>query len=217
MISSVTLGFFLLTALVLLLIPGPAVTYILTRSVTQGRRVGLASVAGVELASAVYGVAATLGLTGILFESALAFDVVKYVGAAYLVYLGVSRILSHRKSGNAGTPPLPSTTPRRALTSGFAVNILNPKTALFFYAFLPQFVLPAAGNVTLQILTLGLLWVVLASCTDSAYAIAGSAAAPRLKMWLGGSPKTGTLQRYAQGSVYIGLGVVAALEHPTSG
>lgn len=214
MIVAVNLGLFLVTAFVLLLIPGPAVTYILTRSVTQGRRVGLASVAGVELASGLWAVAASVGLTGILMESSLAFDLVKYIGAAYLVYLGISRILSHRGASETGTQPLPSTTPRRAFTSGFVVNIFNPKTALFFVAFLPLFVVPAAGDVPWQILTLGLLWVLLASCTDSAYAFAGSAAASRLQTWLKGSTKTRSWQRYAQGSVYLGLGVIAALENP---
>jgi threonine/homoserine/homoserine lactone efflux protein len=217
MIADVELGLFLLTALIILLIPGPAVTFILTRSVAQGRRVGLASVAGVELASGVYAVAATIGLSTILLESALAFDVVKYVGVAYLVYLGTGRILSKRAPAKDGLAMPPITTPIRAFASGFVVNIFNPKTALFFVAFLPQFVAPSAGDIPLQILTLGLLWVVLASCTDSAYAIAASAAAPRLGRWLSGSPKMRSVQRYTQAGVYIGLAVAAALEQTSGG
>ena len=212
LISTTSLELFIVTALVILLIPGPAVTYILTRSLTPGRRVGLASVAGVELASATYAVAATLGLTTILLESALAFSVVKYAGAAYLVYLGVTRILSRRE---ANAPEQTPTSPFRAFTSGYLVNILNPKTAVFFYAFLPLFVNPVAGGVTIQILTLGLLWVALATCTDSAYALLGSATGPRVMRWLNGKASTRRLQRYAQGGVYVGLGVVAALEHPS--
>ncbi len=213
MIPSTTLELFTLTALVILLIPGPAVTYILTRSVVQGRRVGLASVAGVELASTAYAIAATVGLTAILLESALAFSVVKYAGAAFLVYLGVTRILA--RNGSSALAPGPSS-PFRAFASGYVVNILNPKTALFFFAFLPLFVDPAAGNVTVQILTLGLLWVGLAACTDSAYAIAGSITGPRLIQWMSGKAKTQRLGKYAQAAVYFTLAVVAALEQPIS-
>lgn len=214
MIASATLGLFVLAALALLLIPGPAVTYIVTRSLTQGRRIGLASVAGVELGGAVYAVAATLGLTGILLESALAFDLVKYVGAAYLAYLGISRLVARRDSVPPERGP---TTPRRAFTSGFLVELLNPKTAMFFVAFLPQFVNPAAGDVTVQLLTLGLIFVALGSCTDSLYTVAASAGGTRLMRWLDGRSSPRRWQRYAQAGVYIGLAAVAALEQPTAG
>lgn len=214
MIAGSTLGLFVLAALALLLVPGPSVTYIVTRSFTQGRRIGLASVAGVELGGAVYAVAATLGLTGVLLESALAFDLVKYVGAAYLVYLGVSRIAVRREPV---TPVSPPTTAARAFTSGVLVESLNPKTAMFFVAFLPQFVNPAAGDATVQLLTLGLIFVALGACTDSLYAVAGSLGGSRWMRWLDGKSSTRRWQRYAQAGVYIGLGTVAALEQPITG
>ena len=139
-----TILLFLLAALGLLLIPGPAVLYIVTRSVSQGRRAGLVSVGGIELGGLVHALAAALGLSALLLTSALAFDVVKYLGAAYLIYLGVRTLLTRDdgKQAQALTPRSSS----QLFTQGFLVNLLNPKTALFFYAFLPQFCQPRRGN-----------------------------------------------------------------------
>jgi threonine/homoserine/homoserine lactone efflux protein len=161
---------FLLAALGLLLIPGPAVLYIVTRSVAQGRKAGLASVLGIELATLCHSMAAAFGLSAILLASALAFDVVKYLGAAYLVYLGIRTILSRTPSHASDNSPPPSLS--QMFRKGFLVNLLNPKTALFFYAFLPQFVDPARGSSILQILSLGALFVLLATIT--AAAVSGS-------------------------------------------
>src|SRR5258708_7720161 len=157
-LSTVTL--FLLAALGLLLIPGPSVLYILTRNAAQGRRAGLASVAGIDLASLTHAVAATLGLSALLLTSALAFSVVKYLGAAYLIYLGVRTLLARAESPQNHVPAPSSFS--RLCAQGFLVQLLNPKTALFFYAFLPQFVDPARGAVTGQILVFGVLFVLLA-------------------------------------------------------
>lgn len=199
-----TVLLFLLASLGLLLIPGPAVLYITARSAAQGRRAGLASVGGVELASLTHAVAASVGLSALLLASALAFSVVKYLGAAYLIYLGVRTLLARDMDDVALTPA-----PRRLsrlFTQGFLVNLLNPKTALWFYAFLPQFVNPARGAVPEQILLFGTLFVALATCTDSCYALLGAT----LGRWLASTARVRRGRRYVTGGLYIALGVSAA-------
>jgi threonine/homoserine/homoserine lactone efflux protein len=200
-----TIALFLLAALGLLLIPGPSVLYILTHSVAQGKRAGLASVLGIELAGLIHAIAAALGLSALLLTSALAFSIVKYLGAAYLIYLGVRTLLAREERQQTAVSAPKSFS--QLLTRGFLVNLLNPKTALFFYAFLPQFVNPARGAVAGQMLLLGALFVLLASCTDSLYALLGSTVGKFL------TRNTGfrRLQRYVTGSIYIVLGVTAAI------
>ena len=200
-----SLGLFVLAALVLLLTPGPAVLYIVTRSIDQGRRAGLVSVAGVHVGTLAHILAAAVGLSALLAASATAFSVVKYLGAAYLIYIGVRRLLDRRPPAavGAGAPRRL----RRAFVDGVIVNVLNPKTALFFLAFLPQFVTVARGQVGQQIVWLGLVFVLLGAFTDSLYALtAGSAA-----RWLRGRPRLLSTERWVSGGLYIGLGVVAAL------
>jgi threonine/homoserine/homoserine lactone efflux protein len=196
---------FMGAALALLLVPGPAVLYITTRSMTQGRRAGLVSALGVAAGSAVHVLAAALGLSALLASSALAFSVVKYAGAAYLVYLGIRRIVSKE------TPEAEAAAPRASLSSlfrqGVLVNLLNPKTALFFLAFLPQFVDPARGGAAPQIVFLGLLFSVMGLTTDSLYALAADRVASAVRR----SPRAVKSGRYVAGSVYIGLGVATAL------
>ncbi len=200
-----TISLFLLASLGLLLVPGPAVLYIITRSVEQGRRAGLASMLGVESAASVHTVAAALGLSALLLTSALAFSVVKYLGAGYLIYLGVRTLLKREKSGETAVQVPKS--PSRLFTQGFLVNLLNPKTALFFYAFLPQFVDPARGAVIEQILLFGAIFVLLAICTDGLYALLSSTAGNFLKR----NTYVRRLQRYITGCVYIVLGITTAL------
>jgi threonine/homoserine/homoserine lactone efflux protein len=200
-----TISLFLLAALGLLLIPGPSVLYIITRSVAQGRRAGFASVLGIELASFIHAAAAAMGLSALLLTSALAFNVVKYLGAAYLIYLGVRTLLAREERQQASIPTHRSFS--QLLSQGFLVNLLNPKTALFFYAFLPQFVNPARGAVAGQILLLGALFVLLASCTDSLYALLGSTAG----QWFTRNVRFRRIQRYVTGSIYIALGLTAAI------
>jgi len=199
-----TIALFLLAALALLLFPGPAVLYITTRSVAHGRRAGLAAVLGIELGSLTHAVAAALGLSALLMTSALAFSVVKYLGATYLIYLGVRTLLAREGPHRASS--LVSKRFSHLFAQGFFVSLLNPKTALFFYAFLPQFVDPSSGAVVEQILVLGVLFVLLASCTDSLYALAGSV----VGQWLSRNTRFQQIQRYVTGSVYLGLGLTAA-------
>jgi threonine/homoserine/homoserine lactone efflux protein len=198
------LGLFVVAALVLLLTPGPAVLYIVARSLEQGRRAGLVSVLGVHAGTLVHALAATAGVSALLAASATAFSVVKYAGAAYLVYLGVRRLLDRRPvltTRHAGARDL-----RRAFIDGVVVNVLNPKTALFFLAFLPQFVDVARGAVGAQILGLGLLFVLLGVLTDGGYALTAGAAA----QWLRARPRFLSGERWVSGGMYIGLGLTAA-------
>ncbi len=204
MIELSQLYFFIGAALALLLIPGPAVLYITARSASQGLVAGLVSVLAIETANFTQAVAAALGLSAILLSSALAFNLVKYLGAAYLIYLGIRKLASRdEETGNETVQP---ETLSRIYWQGFAVNILNPKTALFFFAFLPQFVRPERGNVTAQTLMLGAIFVGLAIITDSMYALLASSLAGRLKS----SQNFRKGQRYFSGLVYIGLGITMA-------
>lgn len=204
MISTSALTVFVLAALGLLLMPGPAVIYIVTRSVSQGRRAGLASVLGIEVAGLCHAVAAAFGLSAVLLASALAFSIVKYVGAAYLVYLGVRALLA--KDGPTRAEAAAPQSGFQLFRKGLLVNLLNPKTALFFYAFLPQFVDPARGSPILQILLLGALFVGLATCTDGTYALIGSGIG-RLVTGAAGFQR---VKRYVTGGIYIALGAAAA-------
>lgn len=205
MIEFSQLYFFLGATLALLLMPGPAVLYITARSASQGRLAGLVSVLAIETANFLQAVAATLGLSALLLSSALAFDAVKYLGAAYLIYLGIRKLLVREEVTEGGEIKTESLS--RIYWQGFAINILNPKTALFFFAFLPQFVSPAQGNVTMQTLLLGAIFVGMAIVTDSLYALAASSLADTLR----GSRRFQKGQRYFAGLVYVGLGITTAL------
>ena len=200
-----SLGLFAVAALVLLLTPGPAVLYIVTRSIDQGWRAGLVSVLGVHVGTLAHIFAAAAGLSALLAASATAFGVVKYLGAVYLIYIGVRRLRDResRMIREGGAP----TRLRRAFVDGVVVNVLNPKTGLFFLAFLPQFVTEARGHVGEQIVALGVVFVLLGAVTDSLYALtAGSAA-----RWLRGQPRFLAGARWVTGGLYISLGLAAAL------
>ena len=205
MIATSQLFFFMGAALALLLIPGPAVLYITARSASQGRVAGLVSVLAIESANFVQAGAATLGLSAILLSSALAFDVVKYLGAAYLIYLGIRKLWT--TDDGTEDEAIKQESLSRIYWQGFAVNILNPKTALFFFAFLPQFVDPAKGNVTGQTLLLGIIFVGMALITDSIFALVTSSLAGKLN----GNKRFQKGQRYFAGLVYVGLGITTAL------
>jgi threonine/homoserine/homoserine lactone efflux protein len=197
------LSLFLIASFVLLITPGPAVLYIVARSINQGRMAGIASVLGVETANFLHASAAALGLSAILVSSALAFDIVKYLGAAYLIFLGVRKILVREEAKETATK---TESLSRIYSQGFVVNILNPKTALFFFAFLPQFVNTSNGNVTLQMFLLGIMFVGMAIVTDGCYAFVSSSIANQLNS----NPNFARNQRYFTGLIYIGLGVLTA-------
>ena len=199
------LPLFILASGVLILTPGPAVLYIIARSVDQGRRAGLVSVCAIEVGNFMHVLAATLGLSALLLSSALAFTVVKYLGAAYLVYLGLRKLLTRDTIQVAGNSRQQSL--RRTFSQGVVVATLNPKTALFFVAFLPQFVDPSKGAIAGQMLFLGGIFVMLAVISDSMYALL----AGTVGQWLKSSRSVWRAQRYVIGTVYIALGVTAAL------
>lgn len=200
-----SLGVFVAAALLLLVTPGPAVLYIVARSIHEGRRAGLVSVLGVHAGTLVHIAAAAVGLSALLTASATAFAAVKYLGAAYLIYLGLRRLFDRT---SAVTGPVPAARSlRRAFVDGVVINVLNPKTALFFLAFLPQFVDAGRGQVGAQILGLGLLFVALGLISDGLYALGAGSAAE----WLRARPAFVARERWVSGSMYIGLGVVAAL------
>jgi threonine/homoserine/homoserine lactone efflux protein len=204
--GTANLALFVSAALALLVIPGPAVLYIVWRSIEQGRLAGFVSDLGIHAATLVHVVAATLGLSALLASSALAFSVVKYAGAAYLIWLGLRKIFGRVEPldvdlRNGGTGYW------RLFRDGFIVNLLNPKTALFFLAFLPQFVDVTRGYVAMQVAFLGLTFTALGFITDGCYALAAGTAGNWLKrsrLWL-------RFERYVSGSLMIGLGVTAAL------
>ena len=200
--DSTHLWLFSLAALALLAVPGPAVLYIVVQSAEQGRRAGLASVAGVHLGTLVHVGAASIGLSALIVASTTAFSAVKYAGAAYLVLLGIRR-LTEKDSDEEELPRRPDLL-RRAFLRGAVVNVLNPKTALFFLAFLPQFVDSARGGVWSQALVLGLAFGGLGLISDSLYALAAGTLGGLLR-------RRRRALRYGSGVVYVGLGAVAAL------
>jgi threonine/homoserine/homoserine lactone efflux protein len=204
--GAASIGLFGAAALLLLLTPGPAVLYIVARSVAQGRLAGLVSVCGITTGTLVHVLAAALGLSALLASSALAFGVVKYAGTGYLIYIGARRILS-RSDAPAASVEQPRRSLGRLYRDGFVVNLLNPKTALFFLAFLPQFVDPSRGGAASQIVFLGLLFALMGLISDGLYALAAGAAG----RWVRGNGRALRWERYVTGGVFIGLGVSAAI------
>jgi threonine/homoserine/homoserine lactone efflux protein len=197
---------FAAASIAFLAIPGPSVFYIVTRSLVQGRRAGVTSMLGVQAGGLVHVVAAAFGVSALIASSATAFTIVKYAGAAYLVLLGLRKLLVR---GGEGPEPEPrgSATLSRLFWHGVIVNVLNPKTALFFLAFLPQFIDPAAGPVAPQMLVLGLLLVGLGVLSDGTYALLAAGAGRRLRTV---AASRRVLERIS-GGMFVGLGVVAAL------
>jgi threonine/homoserine/homoserine lactone efflux protein len=204
-----TLALFTVAAITLLVIPGPSVLYIVTRSVDQGRAAGLASVGGIHVGTLVHVAAAALGLSALLVSSATAYNAVRWVGAAYLVWLGIQRLRARDEEllAMAGGPGGDRHSLRRVFAQGIVVNVLNPKTALFFFAFLPQFVDPSRGSVPFQVAVVGVAFVVLGLLSDGAYAVLAATGAG----WLRRRPGVARTSRLVSGGVLISLGVTTAL------
>jgi threonine/homoserine/homoserine lactone efflux protein len=198
-------GLFVAASVVLLLTPGPAVLYIIARSVEQGRTAGLVSVLGIHLGTIVHITAAAVGLSALIVSSALAFAVVKYVGAAYLIWIGIRTLMA--KDPDAKTAIVLPSPLHRAFRDGFVVNLFNPKTAIFFLAFLPQFVDPARGAVHWQILTLGLTFMALGIMSDGLFALMAGTAGDFLRR----NRRFLRFQRWFAGTSFIGLGITAAM------
>jgi threonine/homoserine/homoserine lactone efflux protein len=204
LISHSSLLLFITGAAVLLVIPGPAVTYVVSRSIGHGRAAGLVSVLGIVTGTLCHVVAAALGISALLASSAVAFQFVKYLGAAYLIYLGIKTL--RRNDVQLVEADSGETKLIRIYGQGLLVNLLNPKTALFFLALLPQFVDPARGHVTLQILQLGILFALMGWCSDSVYAVIAGTVAERIR----GSLRLRRAQRNISGGGLIALGLASA-------
>ena len=198
-----TLLVFAAASLALLIVPGPAVVYIVTRSLSQGRSAGMVSMLGVQTGGLVHVAAAAIGVSAVLASSATAFAIVKYVGAAYLIHLGIQKL---RRPADAPLGAIPAQTRRRLYREGIVVNVLNPKTAIFFLAFLPQFVDPDRGATALQVTVLGLLFVSLAVLSDGAYALLAGTLGDRLRRSVDVRRRLDRLS----GGIYIALGAASA-------
>jgi len=200
-----TLTMFVIAASVLLITPGPAVLYIVARSIDQGRTAGIVSVLGIATGTLFHIAAAAFGISALLLSSAVAFNIVKYAGAAYLIYLGLRKLIAREELQPQELKK------NKKLSSifyeGIVVNLLNPKTALFFFAFLPQFVDVRLGSVTLQILFFGLVFIIMSITSDGLFAVLSGS----IGQWLRGNLQFLRVQRYVAGVVYIGLGVTTAL------
>jgi threonine/homoserine/homoserine lactone efflux protein len=205
LIAPSSLVIFMTGAMLLLLVPGPAVLYITSRSISLGRAAGLASAMGIAVGTMFHAAAATLGLSALLVSSATAFQLVKFAGSAYLIYLGIRTL----RSGDAAMPDASAErcSLRRIFGQGVLVNLLNPKTALFFLAFLPQFVDPARGHATLQIFELGVLFALMGWVSDSIWATIAGTFGTRLR----GNVRLRGAQRKVSGGVLIALGLASAL------
>ena len=201
------LPLFLFASLVLLLTPGPAVLYIIARSIDQGRVAGLVSVLSVEVGNFFHAVLAALGLSALLLSYPMAFNVVKYLGAAYLVYLGLAKLFTRAPGTEEQADRTAPQSLRQIFRQGVVVAVLNPKTALFFLAFLPQFVDKTRGGVSLQLLILGCLFVFMAIISDGMYALLASSAGQLLKS----RSLVGWVERYVAGFIFVALGIAAAL------
>jgi threonine/homoserine/homoserine lactone efflux protein len=205
-----TFALFVAAALALLLVPGPAVIYVVARSVEGGRLTGLVSVLGVELGTLLHVVFAAAGLSAIVVSSAVAFSVVKWLGAAYLVWLGLRQILG-RDGGDQEAPLSGSGENRlRVFSQSVLVQVLNPKVALFFLAFLPQFVDPSRSAAWTQVVVLGTTLATLGLFTDGLYALLGGTAGEWIRKQRAGAGLR-RARRYVKGGVYIALGAVAAI------
>ncbi|MGZ6544766.1 MAG: LysE family translocator [Actinomycetota bacterium] len=195
---------FCLAAVALLVIPGPAVTYVVARSIHEGRRAGLASALGLATGTIVHVVGAAIGLSAVIASSATAFAALRFGGAAYLIFLGVRTLMRKEPipTGAAATVGA-----ARAYRQAVIVEILNPKTALFFLAFLPQFVDPSRGFVTVQTVVLGLSFIAIGLCTDSSWAMLASGIGQRFRE----RPGFARSQRLVTGGVLVALGTAAAV------
>ena len=197
---------FAVATFVLLLIPGPAVLYIIQRSVTGGRRIGLAAVAGLELGDVIQVIAAAAGLSAIIVASSTAFAVVKWAGVAYLIVVGLRTLTRPADALDAAATP----STRHVFRQGVVVNALNPKTAMFFLAIFPQFVEPRRGHVVAQSLVLGAVFVVMATVYNGSCALAAGTLGQRLV----GSRSLPFVRRWVSGAMFVGLGLLAATAQP---
>lgn len=204
MFDSTQFLLFVGASLALLLTPGPAVLFVIARSMDHGRWAGVVSSLGLAVGTLAHLFAVVLGLSALLLASATAYSAIKLIGAAYLVYMGLRQLLTRKRRGRSRREP--SADGRKLFYEGVVVNVFNPKPALFFLAFLPQFADPARGNLSLQLAVLGSTFILLGFVTDTVYALAAGTAGS----WLRKHAAFEEGQRYVTGSVYLGLGLLTA-------
>lgn len=200
---------FILVVLVLFLIPGPAVLLTVSQSLKGGRKAGIYTGVGIAVADLIHTLAAVLGLSAILMTSALAFEIVKYLGAAYLIYLGITSLLEKTKGKEKPELKKSPSSPAVSFKQAILVELLNPKTALFFLAFLPQFVRPDGSPVVIQLLTLGLTFVLMSILYTSLIALLASFIAS----WVRKKNSVSHWPSKLVGVIYIGLGIQLALQN----
>lgn len=211
MFETASLAVFVSATLALLLAPGPVVLYIVALSLRQGRAAGFVSLLGIGLASLLHILFAALGLSALLLRSALAYSIIKYLGAAYLIFLGIRALTARARPSDVQSIPLMSWA--QIFGQGFVVNMTNPKTALFFLSFLPQFADPSRGPVALQIIILGAIFVGMSIATDSMYILV----AGTVGQMMSGNLRLARVQKILAGTTYIGLGLLAALSGSVQG
>lgn len=206
-----TIWLFVVSALALLIIPGPAVFYIMARSIDQGKKAGLISVLGVVFGGSIHVLSGAIGVSAILMTSATAFNIVKYLGAAYLIYLGCKTLFSSSGKTASEIPIAPRKKLIKIFYQSMLVEVMNPKTALFFLAFFPQFISPSAGSVPVQFLLLGIIYISLAFISDGLYAILAASIRKRIV----GMKESSKLQNRIIGYFYIILGLFSAFTSPS--
>lgn len=207
MIPAENLAAFALLAFAIIVVPGPSVVFVVSRSLVLGRRVGLTTVVGNAAGAYTQVVAVALGLGAVVASSIVVFTVIKLAGAAYLVYLGVQAIRHRRNLAEAVSRPVAMTSGRRAMRDGFVVGVANPKVIVFFAAVLPQFVDPASGPVIPQMLVFGAVFVAIALVSDGAWALAAGTA----REWFVRSPRRLSHVGLAGGLAMIGIGTRLAV------
>ncbi|MEM6521900.1 MAG: LysE family translocator [Cyanobacteria bacterium P01_C01_bin.70] len=205
MMDPTSFSIFLAAVAVITVTPGPDTFYVLGRSLEQGRLAGMVSAVGIFVGNLGHTTAAAVGLSAVLMTSAIAFNIVKYVGAAYLIYLGLQAILSRDRLH--ALPTAPQASLLKVFGQAILTNLLNPKAALFFLAFIPQFINPAAGPMALQTLLLGGIVAASSSLWLAAIGALVATAGQNLRR----SPRVAALQKWLTGSLFVGLGLRLAI------
>lgn len=211
MISIDTLIAFSLAAALLSISPGPSNLYIMARTMTSGHRSGIAAASGMAVGSVIYVLVTALGLAAVFKYSPTAYTLLKLAGAGYLIYLGVQTIIASRQA-NVESPSVRQMTHKKVFNQSILVELTNPKTALFFLAFLPQFVDPEVGSVVMQLTVLGLIYTLIAFSSDLFVAFMSG----QLGKWLAHHPLFITWQDRISGTILIGLGSFIGIEELSS-
>jgi threonine/homoserine/homoserine lactone efflux protein len=202
------LALFALASLLLALTPGPNLLYLVSRTLCQGRRAGLVSLAGTTTGFLFYAVSAALGLTAVFVAVPVLYDLVRWAGAAYLIWLAWDAVRPRGAAGLFARRDLPPAQPQTLFRTGVITSILNPKVALFYLALFPQFVDPARGSVLVQSLVLAAIQIVIGAFCDSLFVLAAAHAA----RWLAERPAWMTVQRWVLGGVFAGIALKLALD-----